>query len=443
MRNIENYRVACYERLSREDGDKLESDSILTQQHILEDYLRGHPEFDIVDHYIDDGYTGTNFNRPSFKRMIKDIEDGKVNCVIVKDLSRFGRDYIDCGFYLERWFPEHSVRFIAINDREDSLNGPYSMLLPMKNIYNAQYARDISEKVRSAMRSKQRRGDFVGAFASYGYLKDPKNHNHLIPDPVASQVVKRVFELAASGMGQIRIAKLLNGEGIPCPSEYKRMMGENYTNCHRLDSTKYWTYATIHRMLTNEYYIGSVVSNRSIRSTMHGRPKAAKREDWIVVADKHEAIISKELWNAVQAQVAVHSRGIDFEHNRGLFSGFLHCGDCGRSVCKKRSNGRVSYSCGSYQRYGPRVCTPHYIAESTLEAIVLEDLNRIIRSVTELKEIAERNQPSNPASTNKEAEVKRLEASIARLRRLKQRCYEDYCEDLLSKDDFMQYKAEY
>ena len=145
MRNIENYRVACYERLSREDGDKLESDSILTQQHILEDYLRGHPEFDIVDHYIDDGYTGTNFNRPSFKRMIKDIEDGKVNCVIVKDLSRFGRDYIDCGFYLERWFPEHSVRFIAINDREDSLNGPYSMLLPMKNIYNAQYARDISE----------------------------------------------------------------------------------------------------------------------------------------------------------------------------------------------------------------------------------------------------------------------------------------------------------
>ena len=214
-----NIRVAGYLRLSREDGDRPESDSILSQQRLIEDYCTHHPEFRVVGYYPDDGFTGTNFNRPSFGKMLEDIEGGKIDCVICKDLSRFGRDYIDMGHYLERYFPTHHVRFIAINDGVDSLSGPYDMLLPLKNVFNTQYAKDISGKVRSAFAVKQKRGEFVGAFASYGYLKDPNQRNKLMVDPVASQVVQRIFHMAANGAGQIRIAQQLNAEKIPCPSE--------------------------------------------------------------------------------------------------------------------------------------------------------------------------------------------------------------------------------
>lgn len=436
-------RSALYERLSREDGDRLESDSIINQQRMLEDYCKHHPEFQVIDHYSDDGYTGTNFNRPAFQRMLKDIESGKINCVIVKDLSRFGRDYIDMGYYLERYFPAHGVRFIAINDNVDSKQGPYDMLLPLKNVFNAQYAKDISQKVRSAFAVKQNRGEFVGAFASYGYLKDPDNHGHLIIDPVAGKVVHRIFEMAASGMGQIKIAHVLNEEQIPCPSEYKRLMGEKYTNSKKLESTHYWTYATIHRMLKNEMYLGNMVQRRSVRPTMHSKAKALDTSQWAVVSGTHDAIISQELWDTVQAQVSKNSRTLDFEQNVGLFAGFLKCGDCGRSMTKTRWDSRLHYSCGSYKRYGATACTKHYIPQAVLEEIVLDDLNRIIAEVDNLQRITEENQPESPAMKSTAAETKRLEASLSRIRRLKQGSYEDYRDKLISRDDFIRYKDDY
>ena len=436
-------KSALYERLSREDGDRLESDSIINQQRMLEDYCQRHPEFQVIDHYSNDGYTGTNFNRPAFKKMLADIERGKINCVIVKDLSRFGRDYIDMGYYLERYFPAHNVRFIAINDNVDSQQGPYDMLLPLKNVFNAQYAKDISQKVRSAFTVKQNRGEFVGAFASYGYLKDPENHSRLIIDPVASNVVRRIFEMTASGMGQIKIAHVLNEEQIPCPSEYKRLMGERYTNSKKLDSTRYWTYATIHRMLKNEMYLGNMVQRRSVRPAMHSKAKALDSDQWAVVAGTHEAIISQELWDAVQVQVSKNNRTLDFEQNVGLFAGFLKCGDCGRSMAKTRWDSRIHYSCGSYKRYGASVCTKHYIPQSVLEEIVLDDLNRIISAVDNLQRITVENQPDSPAVKSTAAELKRLEAALSRVRRLKQGSYEDYRDNLLSREDFLRYKEDY
>lgn len=439
----ENYLVARYTRLSREDGDKLESDSIVNQQRMIEDYCACHPGLSIVDDYIDDGCTGTNFNRPGFQQMIQDIESGKINCVIVKDLSRFGRDYIDMGHYLERYFPARGVRFIAINDGVDSLKGPYDMLLPLKNIFNTQYAKDISDKIRSSFRSKQRRGEFIGAFASYGYLKDPENHNHLIIDPVASKVVQAIFEMASQGMGQVRIAKKLNEDGIPCPSEYKRLMGDKYSNCHKLDSTHYWTYATIHRMLSNEMYLGNMVSNRSVRPTMHGKAKANDKDNWIVVPGTHEPIISQELWDTVQAQVNKNTREIDFKGNVSPFAGFLKCGDCGRALSKKSWSGKIWYSCGSYQRYGASVCTPHYIHHDVLEEIILKDLNRIIAVITDLKTLAEENRTTSPSFMRNDGEKKRLESALSRVQRLKQSSYEDYKDKLLSKEEFLRYKADY
>ncbi len=437
------YHVALYERLSREDGDRPESDSIVNQQRLLEDYCAHHPEFQIVGHYSDDGYTGTNFDRPAFRRLLSDIEAGAVTCVIVKDLSRFGRDYIDMGHYLERHFPSHAVRFIAVNDGVDSQRGPYDMMLPLKNVFNAQYAKDISEKVRSAFEVKQRRGEFVGAFASYGYRKDPENHNHLIADPAAAAVVLRIFELAASGVGQVRIAMILNQENIPCPSAYKRLMGERYANSKKLDSTHYWTYSTVHRILQNEMYLGNMVQGRYIRPTMHGKAKKADPRDWIVAEGTHEAIVSRELWNTVQAQIAKNTRAPNFDRNVGLFAGFLKCGDCGRAMVKTRRGDRLYYSCGSYRRYGAAVCSSHTAHPDELEQIILADLNQLIRAVNDLQTIAENNREKEGCANNKASERQCLDTALSRVRRLKQSSYEDYRDKLLSRDEFLRYKADY
>lgn len=439
----ENYRVARYERLSREDGDKLESDSIVHQQYLLEDFCARHPEFTVIGDYSDDGYTGTNFNRPAFARMIADIEAGKIDCVIVKDLSRFGRDYIDMGYYLERYFPGKGVRFIAVNDHVDSLAGAYDMMLPLKNVFNTQYARDISDKVRSSFRAKQHRGEFVGAFASYGYLKDPANHNHLIIDPVAAPVVRRIFEMTAQGIGQVKIAKTLNEENIPCPSDYKRMMGEKYENSKRLGKTCYWTYSTVHKIVRNQMYIGNMVQNRSVRATMHAKAKKADESEWIVVEGTHEPIISKELWNAVQAVISKNAREIDFDGHVGLFAGFLRCGDCGRAMTKTTWSGRTTYSCGSYHRYGASVCTSHYTKQEDLEAILLGDLNQIISAVRDLKSLAENNRTKTSVENAAVQERRRLEAALDRIRRLKQSSYEDYRDELLSKEEYLRYKKDY
>ncbi len=438
------YQAGSYARLSREDGDKIESDSIVNQQHIIDDFCASKPEIGIMESYVDDGYTGTNFNRPGFLRMINDIESGKINCVIVKDLSRFGRDYIDMGFYLERFFPQKNVRFIAINDHVDSLYGAYDMMLPLKNVFNTQYAKDISEKVRSAFKAKQKRGEFVGAFASYGYLKDPQNHNHLIVDPIASEVVLRIFEMAAEGYGQIKIAKILNDEKIPCPSEYKRLIGENYTNTNRLDKTAYWTYSTIHSILKNECYRGHTVSNRYYRPTMHGKAKKTSQNDVIIVKNTHDAIISDKLWNSVQSIVSKNTRAIDFNSHVHTFAGLIKCGNCGRAMCRKTSAGNAAYfSCGSYERYGPSVCSKHSIRESILEKIILQDLNCIISEAGDLRRLAHENQTATTMKTHSNGEKNRLEDALKRIRRLKKKSYEDYCDELLSKDEYKQYKADY
>jgi len=436
-------RAAAYCRLSREDGDKPESDSIVNQQHVIEDFCAAHEEFRLVSVYADDGATGTNFDREQFRRMLAAIEAGEIDCVIVKDLSRFGRDYIDMGYYLERWFPARGVRFIAVGDGVDSADGPYDMLLPLKNVFNTQYARDISDKVRSAFKAKQRRGEFCGAFACYGYLKDPADKNRLIVDPVAAEVVRRIFRMAADGIGQVRIARALNDEQIPCPSDYKRLMGMRYTNSSRLRGTCYWTYSTVHKLLRNETYIGSMVSNRSVRATMHGKAKAADRSEWIVVEGTHEPVVSRELWDAVQAMIAKNARSVDFAGHVGLFTGFLRCADCGRSMSKRSCKGRTVYICGSYHRYGSAACASHSVGEDDLRAIVLGDLNRVVAAAGSLKKLVERHSAQAPPAQRGEDCRRRLQIALDRVQRLKQGAYEDYRDALLSRQEFLCYKADY
>ena len=437
------WRTASYCRLSREDGDRAESDSIANQRKLLLEYIGQHPELEACDCYIDDGYTGTNFDRPDFQRMLRDIEAGLIDCVLVKDLSRFGRDYIDAGRYLERWFPEHNARFIAINDNIDSCRGAYDMMMPLKNLFNAQYAKDISKKVKSSLNAKQRRGEFIGAFACYGYLKDEHNHNRLVIDPVASQVIQRIFSLFESGTGKIRIAKILNEEGVPCPSEYKRLMGERYHNSNRLDSTTYWTYATIHRILNSEMYIGNMEQGRDERTQLHGAAKKKSRADWIVVQGTHDPIISQDQWQRVQSLLKKRGRTLNFESKLSPFAGYLKCGDCGRAMSKTTWSGKVLYTCGSYKRYGAEVCSKHYITQDALTEIVLSDLNQIISSVKNLRELAEQGARETRKTDCTRGERERLSGALTRIQRMKQGIYEDYKEFLLTKDEYLRYRKDY
>lgn len=435
------FRVAEYIRLSREDGDKAESDSIVNQRMLIADYVKGREDFVVFDTYIDDGFTGTNFNRPGFRRMLEDIEAGKVNCVIVKDLSRFGRDYIDTGRYLERYFPDRNVRFISITDNIDSFERAYDMLLPIKNIFNEQYARDISKKIHASVQTKQRAGEFIGAFASYGYKKSPADKNKLIVDEYAAGIVRRIFDLYIKGYGKSSIAGILNGEGVVCPSEYKRLNGDNYRNSNRLEDTSYWTYSTVNRILQNEMYIGNMVQGRKYQS-MRSKAKAKAPGDWIVVRGTHEAIIGNETWEKAQDLLERRTRSMDGTTNRNIFAGFLKCGDCGRSLVKKGAN----YYCGTYVRSGRQYCTPHPISYDTLEQIIRSDLQMVLQSVEHRREAAALCLPKSerPAVKQKSAgEKEKLQAELDKIRKRKKAVYEDYREELISKEECIAYRKEY
>lgn len=442
------FNVAIYIRLSREDGDKEESDSVGNQRKLLAEYIAKKEDFILYDVYVDDGYSGTNFNRPSFQRMIADIEDGKVNCVVVKDLSRFGRDYIDTGRYLERYFPELGVRFISVTDSIDSMKQAYDMLLPIKNIFNEQYARDISKKIQATVKSKQKAGEFIGAFTSYGYKKSPVNKNKLVIDDYAADVVRRIFSLYIQGYGKQRIAKLLNAEGILCPAEYKKVNGENYKNCNRLESTTYWSYSTINSILHREMYVGNMVQGTK-HQRMRGKQKKMPKEDWIIVENTHEPIIDKETWEKAQSLLKKRTRELDLETNKNIFAGFVKCGDCGRAMTKnmwRRADGSKTYSlyCGTYKRNGKQYCTPHTLPMAVLEDIVLGDLKAIVDSVDNLKELVQ--SQSFTASKVKriaDTELGKIKAELERVKRLKKSIYEDYREELISKEEFLSYREDY
>ncbi|MDE6896069.1 MAG: recombinase family protein, partial [Lachnospiraceae bacterium] len=252
-------KTALYLRLSKEDGDKEESNSIDSQRRLLLDYLNRKPELEFYDEYVDDGYSGTNYNRPAFQRMLADAETKKITCILVKDLSRLGRNYLDTGNYIQRIFLEMGIRFIAVNDQVDTSDERqqgFDMMLPIRNIFNESYSQDISRKVQSSFKVMQKAGAFCGAHTSYGYRKNPTDRHKLVIDPYAASVVRDIYDWYLSGVGQRTIAARLNEMGISCPSVYKRENGENYRNSKRLESTSYWTYATIHRILQNEMYKG-------------------------------------------------------------------------------------------------------------------------------------------------------------------------------------------
>ena len=442
------FDVGAYIRLSDEDGDKRESDSITTQRQLLKEYVETHPDLRLCECYVDDGYSGTNFNRPAFRRMMADIHAGKITCVIVKDLSRFGRDYIDTGRYLERIFPNMGIRFIAINDGIDSFKRSYDMLLPIKNIFNEQYARDISQKIQASIGAKQRSGQFIGAFACYGYKKSPINKNQLIIDPCAADVVRRIFHLFLQGYGKQEIAKLLNREGVLSPTEYKKSNGENYQNKNRLPTTTYWSYTTINHILHHEGYIGNMVQ-RTKHQTMRGKQTAVPREEWIVVQATHDAIIDQATWEQTQMLLQQKTGKMQVASSANVFAGFVKCGDCGRAMMKhtwRLANGTkaVTLNCGTYRRNGAHYCSAHTIPLGVLETIILQDVRTILCHTDHIQVLVdrqrERTERSEPLA---QQDIVRLTDALSRIRRLKKSVYEDYKDGLLEKDEFLSYRQEY
>ena len=429
-------RVAAYCRLSRDDGDRVESDSIINQRRIIEDFCRHQENFEIIAEYADDGFTGTSFNRPRFNDMISDIEAGMIDCVVVKDLSRFGRDYIDMGFYLERFFPEHGIRFIAINDNVDSDNGPYDMMLPLKNVFNSQYARDTSDKVRKAFRAKQARGEYVSAFAPYGYIKDPADKNHFLVDRDTAAIVQRIFERAADGESYRKIAKDLNAEGIASPLEHKRENGSRLHIPGAVLQKSLWSDAAIRQVITNEIYIGNMVSNRYTTDTMHGKSRRTGREEWIIVEGTHEAIITRELWDAAQKR---QTHGFaQPQKTRYLFAGLVRCGECGCAMKGHRRDHYISYRCYSRVQYG--ACSTPSISERKLIEIVLRDLNQIISRISDLSALR---QPEKSVTSVHAVDTKRISAAIKRLQHQKQKAYEDYRAGALTRDEFLECKRSF
>lgn len=451
--NLEQwYEADGYVRLSREDGDKEESDSIVNQKELILDFLKKHPEIKLRTFRVDDGFTGINFDRPAFQEMLEDVKKGAVKCIIVKDLSRFGRNYIEVGKYIEKLFPYLGVRFIAINDNYDSgKEGRQTdnIVVPFKNLINDAYCRDISLKVRSHLEIKRNKGDYIGPFAPYGYQKSKENKNKLVIDEIAADIVRDIFKYYLKGYNAHKIASFLNLLGVLPPADYKRFKGSRFYTGFKTGENGTWTNVTVSRILQNETYTGTVIQGKYSTPNYKIKSKRLQPEElWSKVENQHEAIISREEFAAVGRLLKVDTRTSPKAENLHVLSGLLKCGDCGSSMVKKivPSNGKKYqyFVCGG-NKYNKN-CTTHNISAGLVEKCVLKMLNLHIKQVVELEDLL--------LSVSKSDKVKALEKKRQELIREKQveldrfsalrlSLYEDYQDEIISKADFLELKQIY
>ena len=334
------YHAAIYLRLSKDDGDisfsskKQESNSIQSQRELLTAFLRQHPEMELYGEYKDDGWTGTNFDRPDFQRMLEDVKAGKINCIVVKDLSRFGRDYILCGKYIEKVFPQLGVRFIAVNDGYDTLTatGTDSIVVPFKNLINDSYSRDISIKVRTNLEVKRRQGACIANFAVYGYAKDPEDKNHLVEDPYAAGVVRDIFTWAVEGLSPGSIASRLNQLGVLSPMEYKKSQGLRFKTQFKTSSQAQWSHVAVRRILQNEVYIGNLVQGKRTSPNHKTKKTVVKSQDaWVRVEGTHQAIVPQAQFALVQQLLGQDTRASALQQAVAPYSGRIFCGGVRRA----------------------------------------------------------------------------------------------------------------
>ena len=438
--NPMDYHVALYIRLSKEDENEGPSQSVQNQESLLREFVQQH-RLNVYNTYIDDGWSGTSFDRPGFQRMIGDIETKKVNMVITKDLSRLGRDYIMTGHYMERYFPEHRVRYISLLDGIDTgVDSTANDITPFRAIMNDMYAKDISKKIKSVKRDKQRKGQFIGGKPMYGYKMHPTEKNKIVIDEEAAPVVRRIFALALSGMSCRQIASSLNSDNVLSPAAYAKLPVSKpgpYTGL--------WSSERISEMLQNETYIGNMVQGRMVKISYKSKKCLRQSpENWVVVEGTHEPIIDPETFQKVQLLVSsrkhTRSRTYDF-----LLKGLIFCHECGYPMAvlnRKKAAGedRLFFVCRTYQRFTKAgVCTCHSIKEETVNEAVLAKVREVCQAYLNpdrLRPIAKEAVENASKAASCEAEMQALQSKITALTTNLDQMYMDRLNGLLSEEDF-------
>lgn len=466
MKEKSKFFVAMYLRLSRDDavkteceegkgrdgGSKAESNSIGSQRGLIRAFLNEQPDMELYDSYVDDGFSGSNYDRPEFKRMMEDIEAGRVNCVVVKDLSRFGRDYIETGRYLEKIFPALGVRFIALTDHYDSKSadaGESQIVLPVKNFINDSYCRDISIKVRSQLAVKRKAGECLASFAVYGYRKSPENKNKLVIDEYAAEVVRSIFYWKIEGMAISAIANRLNEMHILSPREYKRFTGLNYRGGFRGNTGSQWSSVAVKRILTNEVYLGHLLQGKTEKINYKIKRSVKKpKEEWVRVENVHEPIISQSDFKVVQNLLKTDGRISPESKKVSPFMGLLFCGDCREPMVRRRvrykESDKLYYICSTKNR--GEGCSRHSIEEKTLNSLVEVAVRRYANDFLEQQRLFER-------VKEKQADMEAVAGCQKELIHLKQECdkyyglcaglYADLGKGIITKEEFERLNVEF
>ena len=451
------YRAGLYARISVETERKREADTIGNQLQLLKDYVSEHSDLTVFDIYSDDDISGTDFIRPEFSRMMNDLRDGKIDCIIVKDLSRLGRNYLESGEYIEMVFPFFRCRFISVTDRFDTKYQQADISVQLKNMANAMYAKDISRKICSTMRTIQDQGKFAGSRAPYGYRLDPADKHHLIIDEETAPIVKQLFELLAEGNTVHYVATTMNARGIPSPGRllYERGIA---TTDHFKNSK--WYMQTVRRILQDEIYLGWMVSGK-FRSTYHSTGKKGSqpvpREEWIVTKGTHEPIVTEELFNKVQeyfvrmkeehGQTAVYNSK---SKKASIFKGHLRCGECGQAMFlrNKHSHGKVTawYYCALHENYNSSYCVKKAVKKQDVEDIALKLIRTQIKLFTDAREMIialNKKESSKTKHRIYSDQIRNVKKQIEKYMSLKASLYEDFANGVLSQSDYISMGQEY
>ena len=454
--NAMRWRLGKYIRLSKEDllRGRDESNSVINQRRLLEQYHQTHLDefYDGTeqDVYVDDGKTGTDTDREDFQRLLADVYSGRINCVIVKDLSRLSRNYTDAGNLIENLFVRLNVRFISLAEGVDSYRNPDSVsniIVPITNVMNDQYCYQTSKKIRQVFDMKRRNGEFIGSYAPYGYVKDPNDKHALLVDPEAAEVVKSIFALFLSGMNKRGITYYLNDHGTLCPTAYKQQQGLKY-NAPNAQGNPMWSTITIDTILKNRVYVGDMVQGRQrVKSYKIHIQEKVPEEEWFIVENTHEAIIDRETFAKVQSLLKRDTRTAPKAKQLYLFSGFLKCADCGRAMSRIASKGiYVYYQCGTYKSLSKKACTMHSIKSDRLEAGVLFAIQQQVHlALTYSEFVARINSAPLKRSKSKRLEdtIAAKEKELAKIMRYKQALYQDWKDGEITRNDYRHMSEDY
>ena len=448
VRAIEDAVTALYCRLSVDDGEEGDSNSIVNQKKMLGDYAQSHgylnPKF-----YTDDGFSGTNFNRPGFQELIRDVDAGRVGTIIVKDMSRLGRDYLKVGYYSEVYFGEAGVHFIAVNDNVDNTIENDSDFTPFRNIMNEWYAKDTSKKVRAVIRAKGMSGKSTCNCPPYGYIKD-ENGNWLV-EKEAAEIVKKIYRLCIEGYGPMQISKKLNAQKAISPVVWKNKVGWKY-KLEKVDHPELWTVSAIRRILSNPIYLGNTVNFRTKKKSYKSHSVIyLPKDEWVIFEDTHEAIIDRDTFDTVQKLREGVRRRVSIDGEMSIFSGLLYCADCGAKMYLNRHRGseKDAFNCASYRKEKERTCTSHYITLHAIEDIVLYDLQRVLgmakgKETEFVSMLQEKNKKMTKSDLSEKAkECDEAEKRIAVLDRIIQNLYEDKVSGTLSEERFIKLSKNY